>query len=1184
MNFRIILLFILGFFIFNSLAYTRTPKRIVYRDDDAVPDSTAHKTVNQDSLRQARVNIADSIKELRARSSDSLKAARKQKTDSTIAVRKHFTDSTAAVRKFRSSKHYTDSVTHARNTKMNALKTSRQAHADSVKDARKKITDSLTAIRKSRTDSIRIIQKRRSDSLAVIKKYRSSKRYTDSVSFVRHERMDSIATAQQAFRDSVATVRKHSLDSTKTARKHVMDSVKTVRTKYLDSVKIVRKARADSFAKVKADKEKLAKINEKKKADATKLKLELKMKQKHEKWTNKSMLKKKWSPVRRATQNSFTHYNYYYNANKKMDEALLNMQRTKKENYDSLIGLYPYDPNRDSSLLKADMDSIVHKVSVAIQIHDPRVKWSNDLYLLLGEAYYYKGNYDNASIAFRYIISADEAAKKKAAAAAGKTHSKEEPSIVEEENKSRFDFLRHKSVHNESILWLARTFTESHQPENAESIMSLLESDTKLPEDLKGRLAIERAFVFLEEKNPVEASTQLAIAADDPNLQVWLRMRAAFLNGQLLQNMGDYTGAVASFEHVLTFFPKLEMDFYTRKFIAFDKLQSGGDVADAMRPLKKVLNDAKYVSYYDQVYFVLGQLAVKANEPDDAIKYLSKSATSPKATKKQKSLSFAALGDVYYSTSKYGYAKVAYDSAAKYASSSKDSVITNAIQRSKGLAEISGPAQVIHDQDSLMALSALSKKEQVAAVRRYLRFLQQQMEDSIQNAQNAGANAAAPQDQSVETSDYANWYFSNPAQIEQGIADFKRKWGNRTLTDNWRRGSSGSLANSGSDDDNDGEGGANLNGLPSEESLLAKIPNSPQQKQFSAKMEERAYMLLAKAYVKQLSDYAQAIKTLDTMDARFPDNGQQEEALYLRYQIAMKQSQFDKAQLYSEQLLSKFPHSEYATILKPKQSEARRAPTTGPVAPYFDETYSMIMQHQYTDALLRINTARQEYDDPTYKKRFQVAEAMSYAGMGNFSVADSLIGGFLRANQGDTLVAWASTVQEYIKEVRNGGKPSWYKDWPPKEEEIKSIVKNAKPVKKYQPPPPPPPPPPVPANYAYAADSAHYCIIVLPGVDSRTAGLKRAINKFDSANFRGDNLSMLLDLYTIDQGVLVIQQFKNADLAVKYMDSLKTSATAFSAYKPEEIQVTIISKENYRKMYADKTVTPYVTFYKYKYR
>ena len=1183
MKFRIILFFILGFFLFNSLTYTHAQKRIADGKGDETSDTT-HTTNNQDSIKVARAHAADSTKKARAYAADSIKTARKEKADSMMAVRKHFADSTTAIHKYHDSKHYKDSVAHARLAKVNALKEMRQSHMDSVKNIRKQYTDSLTAMRKVKSDSIKTIQKRRSDSLTVIRKYKLSKRYADSVSIVRHNHIDSVHTTQQMFRDSIAAVRKHSLDSSKASRKHIMDSVKVVRTKFMDSIKIVRKARVDSFAKIKADKEKLAKAKEKKKEESMKLKLELKMKAKHEKWTNKSMLKKKWSPMRRVAQNSFTHYNYYFNANKKMDEALLNMQRTKKENYDSLIGLYPYDPNRDSSLLKADMDSIVHKVSVAIQIHDPRVKWSNDLYLLLGEAYYYKGNYENASIAFRYIISADEAAAKKKAAKEGYSHTnkKEAPSIIEQ------DESKHKKVHNESILWLARTFTEAHQPENAESIMSLLESDAKLPEDLKGRLAIERAFAFLTEKNDLEAANQLAIAVEDNNLPNWLRMRAAFINGQLQQQMGNNLAAAASFERALDFFPKLEMDFYTRKYIAFNRLQAGDDAAEAMKPLKKVLNDAKYVTYYDQVYFVLGQLAVKANKNDEAITYFKKSTTVGKASKKQKGTSFAALGDVYYATAKYGNAKIAYDSAAKYAgTASKDGELATALQRSKGLAEISGPTQVIHDQDSLLALSELSKKEQQSVVRRYLRQLEQQLDDSIAAAENAGVTAAAaaePENDGQGGNDLGNWYFSSPTQLQQGSADFKRKWGIRPLTDNWRRSAAiASNGNSGGDDDGGETGSGNKgNGLPSEESLMAKIPNTPQQKQLCAKIEERAYMLLAKAYVKQLEDYTAAIKTLDTMDARFPDNGQQEEALYLRYQVAMKQSRFDNAQTYAEALLKKFPHSQYASILRPKQNESHTAvASTGPVAPYFDETYKMIVQHQYAEAMARINIANAEYDDPMYKKRFEVAEAMTYAGMGNYGVADSVISKFLHGNPADTLAAWASTVKEYIKEVKDGGMPSWYKDWPPKEDSIvKAVVKKSPPAPKET---PPPPPPDVPEKYTYKADGEHYCIIVMPGIDSKTAALKQNVKDFNATKFDTSNLSLLLDFYSINQGVLIVQKFPNATQAKVYMDSLQHS-TVFADYKPEEVQVFIITKENYRKMFADKSAISYNSFYKSYYK
>ena len=1209
MAFRIILFFILGFFLFSSLSYSHVLIRTV--DDDWEDVSDTSRKSNPDSVREARANTADSIRAARQHITDSTKTARthaidsvrdahahitdstnlarKQRTDSIQAVRKHITDSTGAIRKYHDSKHYKDSVTRSRTAKTNALKTSRQAKMDSLKDARKEMSDSLAALRKTRTDSIKTIQKRRSDSLAVIKKYKASKRYADSVSIVRHNRSDSIKTAQQNFRDSIATVRKHSLDSAKLSRKHIMDSTKVVRTKYIDSIKLVRKARTDSLNKVKANKEKLAKAKEKKKEDAMKIKLELKMKQKHEAWSNKSMLKKKWSPVRRWLQNSFTHYNYYYNSNKKMEEALQNMQRSRKENYDSLIGLYPFDPNRDSSLLKADMDSIVHKVSVGIQIHDPRVKWSNDLYLILGQAYYYKGSYENASIAFRYIISKDEEEKKKEAAKNGYgnySKTKEAPSILEEEKKSKLDFLKHKSVHNEAILWLARTYTESHHVENTESVLSLLESDAKLPENLKGRMSIEKAFAHLTEKNDRAAASELSIAMDDNNLPNWLRLRAAFLNGQILQNMGDYTGAANSFEKVLTYFPKIDMDFYSRKYIAYNRLLAGENIADAITPLKRILNDGKYVGYYDQVYFVLGKLAAKANENDEAIRYLTKSTITPKASKKQKALSFSALGDVYYSSSHYADAQRAYDSALKYASAApKDDAIVLATQRSKGLKEVSGPVGVIHEQDSLLALAQLSKKEQLAVVRKYLRDLEQRQEDSIENAESAGLNTLVPIEQDNDNNDAAGWYFSNPTLMQQGSADFKKKWGTRALTDNWRRAASNTFAANNGQDNEDASGGANSNnGLPTEESLMQKIPNLPQQKELSIKLEQRAYILLAKAYARQLEDYNMANNTLDTLDMRYPDNNQREEELYLRYQIALKQNNLDKAQKYSEALIAKYPQSQYASTLRPKQSESKSAiNTTGqPVNVYYDETYNLVMQHQYTEALMRIKIAKQQYDNPIYKKRFELIEVMSYAGMEQYNTADSMVSKFMRTYPFDTLAAWATTVKQYINEVRNGGMPSWYKDWPPKEEVIVGISKK-KPASKPVPKEVKPVLPDIPAAYAYHADSQHYCIILLPGLDSKTATLKKGIKRFDSVKYGAANLNMVLDMYNTTQMVLVIQKFSNADSAKSYMNDLVASP-ALEGYSPGEVKAFIISASNYRKMFADKTAQPYTSFYTATYK
>ncbi len=1109
--------------------------------------------------------------------------------DSMNAARKKALESAAALRKYRSSKHYKDSLTKARKLKANTLKANRESKVDSMKQARQKITDSTLAIRKVKTDSIKTIQKTRAEKVAKVKKYKASRRYTDSVTMVRREHLDSTKRVQKAFRDSVARVRRTEMGVAKSIRKREADSMKAVRTKFSDSLKIVRKKRVDSLARVKADRDKKLKSKDKVSEEKKKLAFELLMKKKHEAFTNQSMLKKKWSPFRRFTQNSFTHYNYYYNANRKMEEANANMLRGgMKENYDSLIRLYPFDPDRDSSLLKGDMDTIIRKVSVGLQIHDPRVKWSNDMFLLMGQAYYFKGNYENAATSFRYIISADEEAKKKEGG-----HTKGGPSIVEDEH-SRLDFLKHKSVHNDAILWLARTYVQEKYIENGQAVLSLLSSDPHLPEDMIGKVAAGKAFAYLADKNTTAAIEQLNIVIEDDNLPNWLRMRAAFLNGLLLQSAEKYDAATANFERCLDFFPKIDMDFYARKYIALNTLLAGKDVEDGMKPLKKVLNDGKYVSYYDQVYYAIGSLAAKANKPDEAIKYLTLSATAPKSTKKQKAISFAALGDAYYSQGKYTDAKNSYDSAAKYSgSNNKDKNVTAAIQKSKGLSEVSQPAMVIHDQDSLLALSELTKKEQTSAVRKYLRDLEKQMKDSIQNAEDAGVTAIATSDASSDpaTAEASNWYFANPTTMQQGAAEFKRKWGSRPLTDNWQR--SAALGNNTSAGSNGGieetetsqDNSSPVNGLPSEESLLAKIPNTKEQKEFAIKITQRAYIMLAKAYMRQLDDYVQASATLDTLDARYPNHNQKEEELFVRYQLAIRQSKLDVAQKYSDELLSKFPNSQYSAVLKPKKEEKATVVNGGKtVAQYYDETYQLIDEHKYAEALVQVTNGMKTYDDPTFKKRFQVAEALCYAGQANYNMADTLITKFIAANGADSLAGWATSIKAYIVDVRKNGLPYWYNDTAVPESGKAAAKKLAlAPKAEVKPPPPPPPPPDVPRMFTYAPTEDHAAVLLLGTVDSRMGPLKSKIKAIDSALGIAGNTNVIIDLYSTDQILVLIKPFAGADKANGYLDSLNAH-DAFKDYKPTEIKKLIVSSKNYKRLFFEKDFEKYMNFYNTYYK
>lgn len=1159
---------------------------------ERIQDSTRNAMkASLDSARQARQRILDSTRAANQRILDSSRAERMRISDSMKIARQHITDSLTAIREYRESKHYKDSIATARQERLDSIKAVRTAYYDSVRAERQRVTDSVVAVRKAALDSMRAIQKQRSDSLAAIRKYRESKRYKDSVALVRQMRVDSATAARKAYNDSVIAVRKAALDSATAVRKAKTDSMTAARTRITDSLKAVRKVRADSLAKVKEQREKLKKVAEKKREDKFKLALELKITKKREAWSNEKMLKKKWSFYRRFFQNTYTHYNYYFNADRKMDEALTNMQRMKKENYDTLIPLFPFDPDIDSTALASDMDSIIHKASVGIQIHDPRTKWADDLYLLMGQAYYYKGNYNEATTAFRYIISTNQQrkAKEQKEAAAKKKPVDKEVSIVESDEKKALDFLKHRSVNNEAVLWLARTYTEAHKEEDAEAILDLIETDKNLPDDMKGRLALEKAYLNLGRGNTRMASEHLVAVAADEEMPEWIRLRAAYLVGQLEYEQGNYAVAASHFQSVVDLNPKIEMDFYARKNLAYSLMNAGGSQDAATASLKKMLKDGKYAPYYEQVYYVLGRLAANNNDLDDAAKFLRQSIESPKSTKKQKALSFATLGNVYYAKGNYTDAKLSYDSAAaltRYAPN--DELIITAAKRAKVLDRITGPVNIISTQDSLLALASLDEKGQLARVRDYIRDLERRISDSVFRAEGGDPGAIAMGDGGDPG---GTWYFANVALVKQGYNDFKRKWGSRQNVDNWRRVGGMAFTNTGgqSTDFNEDEG-VDEKGLPTEASLLAAIPNSAEEKTRSRESIQRAYVDLATAYVSDLEDFPRATQALDTLDYRYSNHNHKAEALYLRYQVALKENRLDIAKQLSDQLQRDYSTSPWAARVAPSQeSQGLLASTNGiSVSNFYDETYGLMMQRDYSTVLTRVREGQKQYKDPVYNNRFRIMEAIALAGEGAYGQADTLLTQFISTNPTDSLRGWAETVMNYIKKNKPavtappaaGDSSAAAKPLPGSmpspagamsTDSLSAAANNAASQ-------------PVPATYTYKPKEPHYFMFLFNKMESKAMGVKAGISDFNTFKFSNQNLTSNLQMLQPAQGVIIVKQFASATHAKIYANAVRASKEIFREYNPEEYQLVIISADNFRKLEADKDVQPYLKFFKSVYK
>ena len=102
---------------------------------------------------------------------------------------------------------------------------------------------------------------------------------------------------------------------------------------------------------------------------------------------SEKLLEKKWTIKRKLMQNMLARYNYYYHANKKLHDISHTVSRQGIDNYNYLLPFYPYNI-QSLGLSKGDLDSVIEKASINIQIRDPRSKWIDDSYFVIGEAYY----------------------------------------------------------------------------------------------------------------------------------------------------------------------------------------------------------------------------------------------------------------------------------------------------------------------------------------------------------------------------------------------------------------------------------------------------------------------------------------------------------------------------------------------------------------------------------------------------------------------------------------------------------------------------------------------------------------------------------------------------------------------------------------------------------------------------
>ncbi|MBS1604508.1 MAG: tetratricopeptide repeat protein [Bacteroidetes bacterium] len=643
--------------------------------------------------------------------------------------------------------------------------------------------------------------------------------------------------------------------------------------------------------------------------------------------SEKSNNGKKLKKSRRFIQNTITHYNYWWNAKEKLRMILERAKSQFRDDYTRLLPFYNYTLDATLSQ-KRELDSIIYKCTAGILIHDTRNDWIDNLYLLIGQTYYFRKDFDSAYITLQFLNYAfapkesdgyDKPIGSNANADEGGNANI--VSTVEKRNLVQ-KALSLPPSRNDALVWKVRNYIAQEKYGEASALIEVLVHDPEFPDRLEPSLNEVRSLWFyrkaIYDSAAIYLEKALPAASNHEEVARW-----EYLIAQLYERVGRSSDARTFYERTIahTYNPILEI--YARLNAIRQNKEGGEDfIARNIQALVHMAHRDRYESYRDIIYYTAAQMELERNNKPGAESFLLLSTRyTSLANSLQRNRSFLDLANISFEEKKYRAAKNYYDSltiGASDAASMGD--LSWLPDRKAALAVIVAQLQVIDRQDSLQRIAAMPVPQRDAYIKRLVRTLRRQQglrdeSDSTFNGNITGANNAANTDMFRSGSGTADWYFNNPSLKAKGYTDFKTKWGNRPNVDNWQISSAMRLGAARPVQ----QGPLVPNTLAGASStidfktLLANLPLTPEKMQHSMDSIEAALFTMAKTFQEGVPDYLSAVNTYDSLLIKFPGTKREEVILFNMYYCYKKLGDDANAARILERLRKKYPGGRLTT-------------------------------------------------------------------------------------------------------------------------------------------------------------------------------------------------------------------------------------------------------------------------------
>ncbi len=836
------------------------------------------------------------------------------------------------------------------------------------------------------------------------------------------------------------------------------------------------------------------------------------------------------------------HYNGYFNANELIKQSIKTYRTSRQEDYYSLLPINPVPDEKEVSGMYPAIDTAIAKCTKVIRDHsmpsndkpskkkEEHNRWIDENWTLIGEALYYRRDYDGAMKNFKFIR---------------KFYSDDPSLFIGELWMAKTNMATGKLTEAKFNLDnLDAAIAEQESGEQEKVVKKGSKKKVKpaqFPKEIRFDFEKTKAELALMRGEKQEAIQYLEESLKHTRLgDREEKARVHFILGQLYEEQGNFAGAADHFSKVIRGTSSYNMAFNARLKRTF--LGQGEDVK---KDLKKMLRDQKNAEFKDQIYYALADIEIREGNIAEGKAYLHQSAFYSVNNTRQKGMAYERLGDMSFADKNYVSAQKYYDSCGRVI---QDTYPNAEVIRNKALklSDLVVAVETAQYEDSVQRIAAMSEGDREAFLKDLIKKIEK--EEKARKEREAERLLELQQNENLfaQTGSGSKWYWNNAKARAEGYQEFKRLWGERENEDDWRRSDKTIIASF----EDEGGGGSDSSDVALEvqkdtlsvELLMKDIPLTDSALAASNERLLEAYYNAGYLYKEQLNEEKLAETNFHNVLDKNIENKHNLLSAYELYTM-YDGTNPSKAEEMKNYIFNNYTNSDYANYLRDPDYFIKKKERDA----LAEESYIRVLERYnkglYSPVIAKADQVINEEPDNIFRSKYMLLKAMCLGQ--RFEKKDTLLPVLNQVIEEYPKTPEAEKAKEMISIIKNGYSENIVADF----------------SSKYP--------------YKYN-DRVKMTVIIFPDDNFSSSSAKSRITDFNREFFSRDRLKLKSKVFG-EGSIILVDEFDNETEAGSYITAFKNTRKYLLDLQKSKIMM--VTEENLIILLQKQDSKEYDLFY-----